>query len=632
MQIFNQTRLNKLERVSFGEYATLLKQYLRHLKSRFFWLIIFMAISIVLSLLSPQILRFFIDVATNKLEDSKDLLRSFLFPLAESLGQDPLVTASLLFIALSIVGQFIWLVTSYLSQDIGWKTTNQIRGDLAQHCLSLDMTFHHQKTPGEMVERVDGDTIALATFFSALVIDVFGGLIRLGLILLMVFLEDWRIGLAMTAFTAISIYVFNLTRSVAVPIYAAEREGYAKLFGFIEERLGGIEDIRTNGGVPYTMSRFFKMIQEVFQLNLRSDIIGECLRSLTRVLFALGYALAMGICIWLYQNNFFTLGSIVLILAYMRQLQFPLDTISRRINELQHATAGMKRIEELYHTKSSLKDGIQSLVPQSETNLHPDATPAISFSQVTFSYVGDEIVLNDVSFELREGKILGLLGRTGSGKTTITRLLFRLYDANQGQIQIAGTPIQNLKQADLRRYIGLVTQDVQLFNATVRQNLTLFDDQISSEKIISVIDNLGLTSWYQSLPEGLDSMLSAGGSGLSAGEAQLLAFTRIFLKDPAIIVLDEPSSRLDPATEARIDLALQKLLQGRTSIIIAHRLGTLQRVDEIMILEDGHIREYGDRQALVADPQSRFSQLLSAGLEGKDLPDEQVQAFKEVLV
>ena len=630
--MFNQTKLNKIERVSFGEYAILLRQNLRHLKFRFFWLIIFMAMSIVLSLLSPQILRFFIDVATNKLEASKDLLRPFLFPMAEWLRQDPLVTAALLFIVISIVSQLIWLGTSYLSQDIGWKTTNKIRGDLALHCLSLDMTFHHQKTPGEMVERVDGDTTALATFFSALVIDVFGGLIRLVLILLMIFLEDWRIGLAMAAFTAISMYVFNLTRSVAVPIYAAEREGYAKLFGFIEERLGGIEDIRTNGGVSYTMSRFFKMIQEVFQLNLRSDIIGECLRSLTRALFALGYALAMGICIWLYQNNLFTLGSIVLIFAYMRQLQLPLDTISRRINELQHATAGMKRIEELYHTKSSLKDGTQSLTPQSETGRHADATPAISFNQVTFSYAGDELVLNNVSFELHEGKCLGVLGRTGSGKTTITRLLFRLYDANQGQIQIAGTPIQNLKQADLRRYIGLVTQDVQLFNATVRQNLTLFDDQISSEKIISVIDNLGLTDWYQSLPDGLDSMLSAGGSGLSAGEAQLLAFTRIFLKDPAIIVLDEPSSRLDPATEARIDFALQKLLRGRTSIIIAHRLGTLQTVDKIMILENGHIREHGDRQALVADPQSRFSQLLSTGLEDKNLPKEQSQTFKEVQV
>jgi len=632
LQIVNQTKPNKIERVSFSEYAVLLRQHLSPLKSRFCWLVIFMAISILLSLLSPQVLRFFIDVATNKLEAGKDFLRSFLFPLAEWLGQDPLVAAALLFIFLSMAGQLVWLVTSYLSQDIGWKTTNQIRGDLAQHCLSLDMNFHHQKTPGEMVERVDGDTTALATFFSALVIDVFGGGIRLGLILLMVFLEDWRIGSAMTIFTAISMYVFNLTRSVAVPIYAAEREGYAKLFGFIEERLGGIEDIRTNGGVPYTMRRFFKVIQEVFQLNLRSDIIGQLLRSLTRALFALGYALAMGICIWLYQNNLFTLGSIVLILAYMRQLQGPLDTISRRINELQHATAGMKRIEELYHTKSSLKDGTQSLTPQSEASRHADATPAISFNQVTFGYVKDEIVLNNVSFELDEGKVLGLLGRTGSGKTTITRLLFRLYEANQGQIQIAGVPIQNLKQSDLRQYIGLVTQDVQLFNATVRQNLTLFDDQISSEKIISVIDNLGLTSWYQSLPEGLDSMLSTGGSGLSAGEAQLLAFTRIFLKNPAIIVLDEPSSRLDPATEARIDLALQKLLQDRTSIIIAHRLGTLQRVDEIMILEDGHIREYGDRHSLVADPQSRFSQLLSTGLEDKDLPNERSRASKEVLL
>ncbi|HIC18068.1 TPA: ABC transporter ATP-binding protein, partial [Candidatus Poribacteria bacterium] len=516
--MFNQTRLNKIERVSFGEYTALLRQYLRHLKFRFFWLIIFMALSTVLPLLSPQILRFFIDVATNKLEVSKDILHRFLFPLAEWMGQDPLVTAALLFITVSIVGQLIRFVTSYLSQDIGWKTTNQMRGDLAQHCLSLDMTFHHQKTPGEMVERVDGDTTALATFFSALIIEVFGGLIRLSLILLMVFREDWRIGMVMIAFTAIAMYVFNLTRSVAVPIYAAEREGYAKMFGFIEERLGGIEDIRTNGGVPYTMNRFFKVIQEVFQLNLRRDIIGECLRSLTRALFALGYALAMGICIWLFKNNLFTLGAIVLILDYMRQLQFPLDAISRQINELQHATASMKRIEELYHTKSSLKDGTQSLAPPSETNHHSDAIPAVSFNQVTFSYVGDEIILNNVSFELRKGKVLGLLGRTGSGKTTITRLLFRLYDANQGQIQIAGIPIQDLKQADLRHCISLVTQDVQLFNATVRQNLTLFDDKISSQKIISVIDNLGLTDWYQALPDGLDTMLSAGGSGLSAGE------------------------------------------------------------------------------------------------------------------
>ena len=616
----------KFEKVSFGEYWSLLRQYLSPMKFRLLLLAVFMTLGNFLPLITPQILRFFIDTATDNLEASRDILRRFLLPLSEWIGSDPLITAAFFFIAVSIAGQLIRFINSYLSQDIGWRATNQMRGDLAQHCLTLDMTFHQQKTPGEMVERVDGDTTTLATFFSALILDVAGGLIRLGLILILVAREDWRIGIAMTAFTAVAMLVFNLTRSVAVPIYAAEREGYAKMFGFIEERIGGIEDIRTNGGVPYTMNRFFKVVQEVFKLNLRSDIIGECLRSLTGGLFALGYALAMGVCIWLYQNSIFTLGAIVLVFDYMRQLQFPLHTISRQINELQRATAGMKRIEQLYQTQSSLKDGSKSPSSLPAENIQPIAIPDVAFDQVTFGYVEEEMVLKNLSFELGKGKVLGLLGRTGSGKTTITRLLFRLYDINKGGIRIAGTPIQELKQADLRHYIGLVTQDVQLFNATVRQNLSLFDGQISDQKIVSVIEELGLTDWYRSLPEGLDSLLAAGGSGLSAGEAQLLAFTRIFLKDPGIIILDEPSSRLDPATEARIDFAIQKLLQGRTGIIIAHRLGTLQRVDEVMILEGGQIREYGPRQTLANDPKSRFAELLKTGLE-----DESNLSRREIL-
>ncbi|MBP97638.1 helicase [Candidatus Poribacteria bacterium] len=570
-----------------------------------------MGLSNVLPLLSPQIIRFFIDSATNDLDQSKDVLGPILIPFSKMLGQDPLIIAASLFIAVSILGQLVRLVHNYLAQDVAWKTTNQMRGDLAQHCLSLDMSFHNQKTPGEMVERVDGDTSTLASFFSALILQVAGGLLRLTLILLIVLREDWRIGLAMITFTVVAMFVFHLTRSVAVPIYAAEREGYAKMFGFIEERLSGIEDIRTNGGVSYTMNRFFQVVQEVFQLNVRSDVIGECLRSLTRGLFALGQTLAMAVCIWLFIRGAFTLGAVVLILDYMRQLEFPLYMISQQINELQRATAGMKRIEELFQIKPSLISGSQSL----SRNVANNTRPAISFEQVTFRYVPDEIILDNISFELEKGKVLGLLGRTGSGKTTISRLLFRLYDINSGQIQLSGKPIQQLELSDLRRHIGLVTQNVQLFNATVRQNLTLFNDQIEDHKLIAVIEELGLTEWYKSLPNGLDSVLAAGGGGLSAGEAQLLAFTRIFLKDPAIVVLDEPSSRLDPATEARVDFAVQRLLANRTGIIIAHRLGTLQRVDDIMILEDGRIQEHGQRQILANDPNSRFSQLLATGLE-----------------
>ena len=211
------------------------------------------------------------------------------------------------------------------------------------------------------------------------------------------------------------------------------------------------------------------------------------------------------------------------------------------------------------------------------------------------------------------GKSLGLLGRTGSGKTTITRLLFRFYEINSGQIRVGGKPIEEIQLDDLRNRIGMVTQDVQLFNATVRENLTLFDPEIPDGRILSVVEELGLSEWYQSLPNGLDTFLE--GTGLSAGEAQLLAFARVFLKDPSVVILDEPSSRLDPATEQRIDAAVQRLLKGRTSIIIAHRLGTVQQVDEIMVLADGEIQEHGERNQLVQDPDSVFSQLLKTGLE-----------------
>ena len=179
----------------------------------------------------------------------------------------------------------------------------------------------------------------------------------------------------------------------------------------------------------------------------------------------------------------------------------------------------------------------------------------------------------------------------------------------------AATDIRHVPLFDLRQRVGMVTQNIQLFHATVRDNLTFFDDSVPDAKILQVIQELGLGEWYTSLSDGLDTELESGGGGLSAGEQQLLAFTRIFLKDPGLVILDEASSRLDPATEHLIEQAVGRLVQNRTAIIIAHRLGTVQRADEIMILEDGHIREYGVRTELVSDPESRFYSLLQTGME-----------------
>jgi len=217
------------------------------------------------------------------------------------------------------------------------------------------------------------------------------------------------------------------------------------------------------------------------------------------------------------------------------------------------------------------------------------------------------------------GQVLGLLGRTGSGKTTLTRLLVRLYDPTTGSIHV-GSPggrldVRNARLAALRQRIGVVTQDVQLFRASVRDNLTFFDPAVADDRILAVIDELGLGPWYRALPNGLDSELEGGSAGLSAGQAQLLAFTRVFLKDPGLVILDEASSRLDPATEQLIEHAVDRLLVGRTGLIIAHRLDTVHRADHILILEDGQISEYGAYQALRQDPASRFYRLLQTGLD-----------------
>ena len=576
-----------MQKIPLRQYVPFLVHYLKPLRFRVALLALFMFGGIGLRLYSPQILRNFID----KAEAGRAL-------------QDLFIEGGL-FLAVAIFGQIVMLISAYLGQDVGWRATNQMREDLAFHCLNLDMSFHQKYTPGEMVERVDGDTTALSNFFSEFVLQVIGNTFFLIGVLIILSREDWRVGIVLTAFVIIAFVICNIIRSVAVPAYAAEREGYAKLYGFIEERLIGIEDIRTNGGTAYTMDRFYDINSDTYRRVLKAEILGEIVQATTRIMFALGLVISMGMCIYIFREGTFTIGTVMMVILYTASFRHPLDQIGRQLNDLQKASAGLKRIEALQRTTAHIQDGTETLPAAGATS--------IEFDGVTFNYTEGEPVLKKISFNLAPGKVLGLLGRTGSGKTTMTRLLFRFYEPNIGEIRLGGMPIMKVQLDSLRQHVGLVTQDVHLFYASVRDNIALFNPKISDSQILEVIEELGLSEWYASLLDGLDTVITAG--GLSAGEAQLLAFARVFLKDPGIIILDEPSSRLDPATEQQIDRAVQKLLRNRTGIIIAHRLGTVERVNEIMILEDGEIQEHGEREYLVRDPNSRFSQLLKTGLE-----------------
>jgi ABC-type multidrug transport system fused ATPase/permease subunit len=221
----------------------------------------------------------------------------------------------------------------------------------------------------------------------------------------------------------------------------------------------------------------------------------------------------------------------------------------------------------------------------------------------------------DVNVSLSPGRVLGVVGRTGSGKTTLTRLLLRFYDPSAGVVRLGGVDLREVRIAAVRARIGLVSQEVHLFHASVRDNLTLFDDDVPDERISAVLHTLGLSSWLRELPCGLDTQLLSGGDGLSAGQAQVLACARILLRNPDLVILDEASSRLDPATDRLVQTALGRLLEGRTGIIVAHRLDTIAYADDILVLEDGQVREHGPRLALAADPTSRFAELLRIATE-----------------
>jgi ABC-type multidrug transport system fused ATPase/permease subunit len=286
----------------------------------------------------------------------------------------------------------------------------------------------------------------------------------------------------------------------------------------------------------------------------------------------------------------------------------PFERLIDQLQQYQRALAAVARIGDLLARRRTLPE------PARPRPLPPSGPLSLDLSGVGFAYPDDhEPVLAGVDLRLPAGQTLGLVGRTGSGKTTIARLALRLYDPTEGAVRAGGVDLRETDPDQRRRRIGMVTQDVQLFAASVRDNLTLFRPELApDDRLRAVLVEVGLGDWLAGLADGLDTQLGAQGAGVSAGEAQLLAFSRAFLADPGLVVLDEASSRLDPATEQRIEAAIERLLTGRTAVLIAHRLSSLSRVDQIAVVEDGRVVEYGPRAALAADPDSRFSQLLSA--------------------
>ena len=591
-------------KVPIKQYWQLLRTYL---KAQWRWVAILAVLIIVtigLRLAIPQILRVFIDAA------------------AEDVELPVLIRYALLFFGIAVATQALSVAATYVGETVAWTATNALRLDLLDHALHLDATFHKDHTPGQMIERIDGDVATLSNFFSRFTIDVVGnGILVLG-ILLLLFREDWRIGLPIFGFAIVTLFLLIWIRKLAVPYWTKYRKLSAEFFGFLGEQVSGREDIRANGAVGHVMRRFYEFVQKMWPVRLRSSLGGYGMWMANVGLFAFGHAVAFGVGASLWRASLITIGTVYLVFHYTELLRGPISEIRTQITDLQRAEAGIRRIRTLLDTHSRL-------INEGDDHLPQGALP-VAFENVSFAYeaartkqeldeedVEPEMVpaLHEISFDLSPGSVLGLLGRTGSGKTTLARLLVRLYDPQHGVVRVNGQPVESVQIADLRHAVRKVPQEVQLFRASIRDNVRLFDPSITDAQVLDALEHLGLREWVLDLPEGLDTMLAADGGGLSAGQGQLIALGRAFLANPGLVILDEASSRLDPATESLLERAVDRLLQNRTAIIIAHRLSTVERADRILILDDGRIAEFGDRTELAADPGSRLSQYLRTGLE-----------------
>ncbi len=579
-------------RIPFKAYWDILEKYLKRRKRAFFLLSFLILAGIALQLINPQIMRLVIDGALGGKPNG------FLLLLAG------------IFISVAFVQQGFAVCSAYVGESLAWKATNELRADLAEHCISLDMKYHNDTTAGELIQRIDGDVAEFSNFFSQLVVRILANILLIIGIIIVLFFENPLLGLVFAFFALVALVSLNLVKNLAVGPEKANREASAELSGFLEERLSGTEDIRSSGAVDYVLSGLYALQRKILFHWQKAGVMHFWVRMIAGVILTFGIAASFIAGYQLYRTHSMSMGGVFLLVTYILILSRPIRELSQQVDSLQSVGASVERIRELKENRPSILGGSGL-----ELEAGGSKALALDFQDVCFSYAEGEPVLEGLSFSLMPGKALGILGRTGSGKTTIARLIFRLYEPGAGSLLLGGKPIQEATLEELRSRVAMVTQDVQLFQATVRENITFFDASIDDARILEAIGKLELGPWLAGLPQGLDTKLETGGRSLSAGEAQLLAFTRVFLRDPGLVVLDEASSRLDPATERLVERAVDRLLEGRSAIVIAHRLGTVERADDILILEGGKAIEYGERLKLAQDKNSNFSALLRTGME-----------------
>ena len=495
------------------------------------------------------------------------------------------------FVVIGLIGWIAGYWQSYLSSWVGERVLLDLRRQLFRHMMRLELG-HHERTPtGRSVSRLTSDIQAI----NQLVVEgatslVINGLSLIGVIIILT-IYDWKLAIAAFAIFPILALGTWWFRVRATAAYRLTRERVASVLTVLQENLSGIRVVQANGRQDEARRRFREANADYRSANMSTINISGLYFPGVELLAALGTALILWYGGSRVLNDDLSVGVMVAFIGYLASFFDPIQQLSQLYNTFQSAMAALEKIFGVLETDPRISD-------RSEAVDLPDVAGRVRLDHVSFGY-GREYVIRDVSIDIEPGTTVALVGATGAGKSTLAKLIARLYDPDEGVVSIDGIDLRDVREESLRSEMGIVPQEGHLFSGTIADNVRFAHPLASDHDVRRALDAVGALEFVDGLPDGMNTDVQERGARLSAGQRQLICFARALVADPRLIILDEATSSIDIGTERRIEEALDRLLVGRTAVVIAHRLSTIRRADRILVVQDGQIAEQGSHDELM---------------------------------
>ncbi|HIP83014.1 MAG TPA: ABC transporter ATP-binding protein [Desulfocapsa sulfexigens] len=506
----------------------------------------------------------------------------------------------------------IGFITSFLQvlllEWIGQSIMHTLRQDLFSHLLTIELKFFSAQPVGRLVTRLTNDVQNMHEMFTSIMVTIFNDLLRMACILFLLVYMNFRLGLILCLFVPLATIVTILFSKLARNHFRAIRKQLSKLNSFVQETVSGVMLVQLFCRVNDLKQEFATLNNNYLRKTLRQIRLFGTFMPITELLSSLAIALILWYGGGEIIRKQLTLGELVAFLSYMRLFFQPLRELSQKYSIVQSALASAERIFHLLDTDSE-----EDRTPDKSKNKALSLSGDLCFSNINFSYLPDQPVLHDISFTVRKGETVAIVGSTGSGKSTLINLMLRFYEPDSGNISLAGYPLADVPKNKIRKEIGVVMQEMLILQDTLLNNITL-DTGKERKEVIELLQQTQLSQFVANLPQGLDTIIGEGGQAMSTGEKQLLAIARVLCRNPSLLVLDEASSAIDSKTEKLLEQPLEHCFRGKTVLIIAHRLSTVQRADRIIVLDKGTIIEQGSHRELL-EQNGLYSRLVTLDFE-----------------